>query len=99
VKQKPTPIRVADFLEATAKAAIASLVGGSIALTLKYNVVLSHDLTALLGCGAPFLFAYLAAFLALPDGCDELREYLSYRSLLVARRPKEVPLAQAAPVR
>ena len=94
-----TPIKVADFFEATAKAAIASLVAGVIALTLKNNVAWSHDLTALLGCGAAFLFAYLAAFLALPGGWRELREYLSYRSLLVGRGLKKVPLEQVVPVR
>ena len=94
-----TPIKVADFFGTTAKAAIASLVAGGIALTLKNNVAWSHDLTALLGCGAAFLFAYLAAFLALPGGWRELREYLSYRSLLVGRGLKKVPLEQVVPVR
>ena len=95
---KGTPIGVADFFEATAKAAIASLVAGGIALTLKNAVAWSHDLSALLGCGATFLFAYLAVFVTLPGGWDELRESLSYRSLLFARKQTKVPLEQAAPI-
>jgi len=51
---------VADFFGATAKAAIASLVAGGIALMLKNTVAWTHDLPVLLGCGAAFLFAYLA---------------------------------------
>ncbi len=83
---KGTPLRVGEFFSSMAKAVVASIAAGSMALALKLGAAWSHDLTVLLGCGTTFVLTYLAVFWLLPGGREELREYLSHLNLIVTSR-------------
>ena len=82
---KGTPIRVSDFVSATVRPMIASLVMAAILAGLKANGVVSSPI-AMLAVGATAAMpAYGAAWLLLPGGVSAAREIFGYLRSFVGR--------------
>lgn len=74
---KGTPVKPADFFQATAKPAIASLVAGLVALLWHRVSVPDQPALTLFRCALPFALAYIAVFSLLPGGMAQLKQYAS----------------------
>lgn len=85
---KNTPVEPRDFYVSVYRPAVASVASVALVLLVR-EVIASWGVLLQLGfCGGVFTLGYLGVFVLIPGGAQELRNYVSYRTLF---RPGSVP--------